>query len=240
MRKVNFTGKVIFISPVREFTTKSGDVGKVVNLIVADETSNVKVVLWDLNHISLIESGEVSLQDSVEIVSGNMRDSEVHLGSFSEFKKSNKTFGEVKTKEVVKEKNIAGLVVGEKVKLRAFIVQSFDPRFFEVNPETGRKITEEELASGVPTEKRAILNCVLDDGTDSIRAVMFHENVQKTGVKSFDNPKMLEQEKMNLLGKEFYFVGNVRKNSYFQNTELIVDSLEEVKAEKLLEKLENQ
>ena len=65
MRKVNFTGKVIFISPVREFTTKSGDVGKVVNLIVADETSNVKVVLWDLNHISLIESGEVSLQDSI-------------------------------------------------------------------------------------------------------------------------------------------------------------------------------
>src|SRR3989344_5501878 len=57
MRKVNLVGKIINVSPIRTFTTKKGEEGKVANLILADETSNIKTVLWDTNHISLIESG---------------------------------------------------------------------------------------------------------------------------------------------------------------------------------------
>jgi ribonucleotide reductase alpha subunit len=45
--------------PVRSFTTKKGEAGKVANLILADDTSNIKVVLWDMNHISLIEKEEI-------------------------------------------------------------------------------------------------------------------------------------------------------------------------------------
>ena len=56
MRRINVSGKIISLSPVRIFKTKRGDEGKVVNLLVADETSNIKVVLWDTNHISLIEN----------------------------------------------------------------------------------------------------------------------------------------------------------------------------------------
>ncbi|MCK4647856.1 DUF2240 family protein, partial [Candidatus Pacearchaeota archaeon] len=59
MRKVNVIGKVINLSPVRTFTTKKGDAGKVANVFLADDTSNIKVVLWDTNHISLIEKEEI-------------------------------------------------------------------------------------------------------------------------------------------------------------------------------------
>lgn len=238
MRKVNFTAKVIKIYSIREYTTKSGDMGKVANLLVADDTSNIKLVLWDTNHIALLEQGEISEGSSIEVISGSMRDNEVHLGSFAEFKVSNDNFDEVVTERVVHEKTIDSFSPGESVKTRAFIVQAFSPRFFEVNLETGKKVTEEELALGVPTEKRAILNVVIDDGTENIRAVMFHEMVQKIGLDAFENESLLEEQKQKLLGKEFYFIGNIKRNSYFNNYELGVNDIEEVDVDKLIAKLE--
>jgi replication factor A1 len=44
MRKINIYGKIITLSPVRTFKTQKGEEGKVLNLILADETSNIKVV----------------------------------------------------------------------------------------------------------------------------------------------------------------------------------------------------
>src|SRR3990170_5347393 len=58
MRKANVIAKVIKVFPARTFS-KNGKEGKVANMVVADETSNIKVVLWDTNHIDLIEKGEI-------------------------------------------------------------------------------------------------------------------------------------------------------------------------------------
>jgi replication factor A1 len=238
MRKVNFSGKVITLYPIRTFTTKSGDEGKVANMVVADDTSNIKVVLWDTNHISLLESGEVKEGTSVDIIAGNMRQGEVHMGSFAELKVSDKTFDEVQIEKPIKNKEIVEFNVGDKVINRSFVVQAFSPRFYEANPETGKKITEEELASGVPSEKRAILNVVIDDGTENIRAVLFHEMVQKLGLTESEDENLIEQQRQNILGKEMIFSGDVRMNSYFNNPELIVDSIEEVDLDKEISFLE--
>jgi replication factor A1 len=238
MRKVNFTGKVIRMFPIREYTTKTGDKGKVANIIVADDTSNIKIVLWDTNHISLLESGTVAEGISIEVASGSMRDNEVHLGSFSEFKTSSEVFENVQDTKPVKEKTIEEFSPGDSVKTRAFIVQAFDPRFYEANVETGKKITEEELANGVPSEKKAILNVVIDDGTDTIRAVMFHEMVQKVGLTEYDNTEAMAKQKQSLIGKEFYFGGTIKRNSYMNNYELGVNFVEEIDVDKLLSELE--
>ncbi|MDP3966387.1 MAG: hypothetical protein Q8Q04_02560 [archaeon] len=239
MRKVHFTGKVISISPIRTFVTKSGEEGKVVNLMVADETSNIKLVLWDTNHIKLIEEGNIREDVSIEVMSGNMRQGEVHLGSFSELGLSKEEFPEVKTEKLVKVKEIKEFNVGEKVSSRAFIVQAFMPRFFNANLETGKKVTDEEIAAGTPFEKRAILNIVLDDGTENTRAVIFHENVKKLGITAYEDEGLLNKQKDSLLGKEFVFDGNFRMNSYFNNPELIVDSVGEINLDRLIEELEN-
>ena len=238
MRKVHFSGKVITIYPIRTFTTKSGEEGKVVNMIVADESSNIKLVLWDTNHIKMIEDGTVKEGVSVEILSGNMRQGEVHMGSFAEFKLSKEKFPEVKVERPTKKKDIQEFNVGDKINTRAFVVQAFDLRFFNANVQTGKKATEEEISSGVATEKKAILNLVLDDGTENIRAVFFNEMVQKMGLSEYSDEELMKQQKENLLGKEFVFGGNVRMNSYFNTPELIVDSIDEINVDRLIDELD--
>jgi len=240
MRKIGILGKIITLFPVRTFKTQKGEEGKVLNFILADETSNIKVVLWDTNHISLIEKGDIKENDVVDISNASMRESEMHLGSFSEFKKSSKKIENAQIEMIVKEKKIKDFRIGDQISVRAFIVQSFQPRFFEVNKETGKKMTDEDKSKGVPTEKRALINIVLDDGTESIRTVLFNENLPPLGIKDLENPEKLTFQVEDLLGKEMVFSGNVRKNNFFNNEEFVVDSLKEVNVDELLEKLEKE
>jgi len=57
-----------------------------------------------VNHIELIEKGIVDKDKVIEIFNGSMRDNEIHLGSFSEFKLSDEVLNDVKTEKVVSEK----------------------------------------------------------------------------------------------------------------------------------------
>lgn len=242
MRKVNTLGQVLSISPIRTFTTKKGEDSKVVNLIIADDSSNVKVVFWDTNHIRLIEDGKISEGTVIEVRNGSMRDTELHLGSFSEVKPSSKTLENIKTERVVHEKSISDMKRGETASTRAFIVQAFEPRFFSVCPQCGKKAVSEgdsfncmEHGKIVP-EKRAIVNLVIDDGTDSIRAVLFHEKISGLGL-NLESPD-LAGEREKLLGKEMLFTGNLRTNSYFNNMEFIVDKVKEVNPDEVIAQLE--
>lgn len=243
MKRVNLVGKVIDISPVRTFM-RSGNEGKVVNMTIADETSNIKIVLWDINHIDLIEKGEIGKEKVVEILNASMRDNEVHLGSFSEFKLSNEVLENVKTERIVREKNIVDFRIVDNVKTRAFIVQAFEPRFFNVCQECKKKPEAEgesfvckEHGKIVP-ERRALINFVLDDGTETIRSVLFHEQLSELGITELDNPEKLLDQKQDLVGRERIFYGNVRNNRIFNNPEFIVDKVEEVNLDSLIKKLE--
>jgi replication factor A1 len=240
MRKINISGKIINLSPVRTFKTQKGEEGKVLNFLLADETSNIKVVLWDTNHISLIEKGEIKDGDVVDISNGSMRENEMHLGSFSEFKKSTKEIGDVKVDKIIREKNISEFKIGDQLSVRAFIVQAFLPRFYDANKETGKKITEEERANGVVPEKRGIINIVIDDGTETIRAVLFNDNLANLGLRDLENPERLSFQMEALMGKEMLFSGTVVKNNFFNNQEFKVDSLKEVNLDELIAKLENK
>ena len=238
MRKVKIVAKIITMYPIRTFVNKKGEEGKVANMIIADETSNIKVVLWDSNHIGLIEKGDVAQDSVIEIAGGSMRENEIHLGSFSELKLSAEVLSDVKTEKQIKEKEIADFNLGDYVKTRAFIVQAFEPKFFEVNKKTSRKITDEERAAGAEVEKRMLMTIVLDDGFETIRAVLFSEILKKIGVDSLEDASLLNQQRENVLGKELFFIGTVRRNSYFNNSELILDDFEEPDLDKLIIELE--
>ena len=243
MRRVNIVGKIINTFPVRTFVRNSQE-NKVANFILADETSNVKVVLWDTHHIELLEKNQIIEGSIVELINGNVRDNEIHLGSFSELKLSNENLGEVKTEMVLKQKNIEDFKISDNIKVRAFIVQIFDPKFFEVCPECKKKVELENENSvckehgKVIPEKRALMNIVLDDGTETIRAVLFHEPLQKLGINlDLDSEPFLNQ-KNNFLGKEMVFSGNVRNNKFFNNPEFIIDGVKEVNMDELIEEME--
>jgi hypothetical protein len=246
MRKVNTLGKIINLFPVRTFTTKKGDTSKVVNFWIADETSNIKVVLWDTNHIDLIEKGRVAEGTIVEISNGSMRDSELHLGSFSEFKPSEEKIEDVKTEKVYREKSINDFVRGENIGTRAFILQVFEPRFFNVCSECGKKIVQEgedftcaDHGKILP-EKRAVTNLVIDDGSNSMRAVLFSDALKKIGFSELDNTEIFETEKNKLMGKEMFFTGTVRQNNFFNNLEFIIEDVKETDPDALITVLEKE
>jgi len=244
MKRANFVGKVLDVSPVREFN-KNGRAGKVVNLGVADGSGSIKVVLWDTNHIALIENGKIKAGDVVEVSNGSMRNNEVHLSSFSDIKISSeviegiivteKSFGAVKLKDVS---------AGQNLKTQALIVQVFEPRYFEVCSECGKRALEGKCAvhDGAVAKKRALLNFVLDDGTGTIRCVVFGDKLNQLGLTDeeiFSLEKFAEK-KSSILGEEKIFFGNIRSNKLYNTTEFNVEQIEEINMDSLIKELEQK
>ncbi|MEM3405532.1 MAG: hypothetical protein QW117_00995 [Candidatus Pacearchaeota archaeon] len=244
MKKINTFGKIIKLFPVKEYK-KNNREGKVVNFVLADETSNIKVVLWDTNHISLIEKGEIKEGDFVEINNASLRNNEIHLTGFSEIKLSNNYIENIRTEVQYVNKNISDLRIGENVMIRAFIVQIFEPKFFEVCPECKKKVIStgeiymcEEHGRVIP-EKKILLSIILDDGTEVIRAIVFSDNIEKLGTNLKDLESSFLYQREILLGKEFIFFGNVRQNKLFNNIEFIINDLKEIDNELLIQELES-
>ncbi len=245
MRKVNVVGKMINLSPVRTFKNSRGEEMKVANFVLADDTSNIKIVLWDTNHISLIEGGRVREGSIIELNNATMRGGELHLGSFSELKISSELLDDSKIilERAVNEKKISDFVVSDSVKVRAFILQTFEPKAFNVCPECKKKAAAEGenfvcAAHGkIFPEKRYLINIVLDDGTETIRTVLFHENISKIGLTELNNVERAVSQREDLLGKEMVFSGDVRMNKFFNEPEFIVDGVSEVNLENLIEEL---
>jgi len=241
MKKINLVGKIIKMFPVREYK-KDNREGKIGSFMLADETGMVRCVLWDTNHINLIEDGKIKENDIVEISNASIRNSEIHLTSFSDIKLSTKTIENVKTTADFKEKLINDFRVGESVKTRAFVVQAFEPRFFYVCPECNGKVIDTgdgsicEKHGRIVPSKRALLSLVIDDGTASIRAILFSENIEKLlkaeELENFGNAKD------KLLGEEMIFSGNVRQNKMFNNPELFISDLEKIDLDKTIDALE--
>jgi len=241
MKRVNVVGKIIEMFPVRSYE-KSDRAGKIGSFVLADDTSNVRTVLWDTNHIALIEQGKVKEGDIVEISNGSIRNTELHLTGFSDIKLSNETFGTVKTEKIFNERKILELKQGENAAIRAVIVQIFEPRFFGVCPACNKRVSETGECSEhgkVSGERRALLSLVLDDGTETMRAVFFSEQIEKMISKEeLENSELFFKKRTELLGKEMFFSGQVRKNKIYDNLEFFVQDLKEVDLGKLIEVLE--
>lgn len=245
MRKVNVVGKIINIFPVREYE-KNGRSGKVANMILADETGNCRVVLWDVNHIALIETEQIGVGSVVEIRNASTRENEIHLSSFGEIKIVNRVIENVQTTmtKKVEEKELSKIVNGESVKVRGVIVQIFPIRFYSVCPQCGKKISELDNYTcaehgQVEPKKRGILNLTVDDGTEAVRTVLFEDSINKLQ----DESELADEQKFNefknkFLGTEVFIEGNVRRNTLFNNLELIANNVEIVDVEQLIKKLE--
>ena len=252
MRKVSLVAKVLKSYPVRDFKTKAGKEGKVANLILGDDSGTVKCVLWDTNHIKLLEDGTIKEGSTVSIDSGSVRmgqyGKEVHLGSFSNFKQSAETISNVaefnpSAQIPASKKKISEFRENERVNLRAVVVQAFEPKFFSVCPECGKKPMVEgegfncrEHGNIIPKE-RSLMSFVLDDGSGNIRAVGFNEIISKMFKVEESEIRNLADRKNEVLGKELSLSGRVRKNKMFDNLEFIISDVEEIDPEKLIKEL---
>ena len=245
MKRANVVGKIINLFPVREYS-KNGREGKVANFVIADDTGNTRVVLWDVNHIELIENGTIKEGDVVEIKNGSTRDSEIHLSGFSELRKSSVVFENVKSEAMVSEGSLNEVRQGQNVRIRGVVVQVFQPRFYSVCPECNKKVVSTEgvyncAEHGVVSPKdRAILNFVLDDGTETMRVVMFSDQIgsliPEEDLKDAEKATAFRDD---FLGTEIYLSGNVKRNQLFNNLEIVASGVEKVDVEKLISELDS-
>lgn len=245
MRKVNAVGKVLVIFPVREYE-REGRKGKVANLVIADETGSTKIVLWDTNHIGLIENSTISKGDVIEVKNASSRENEIHLSSFSELKKSLVVISEVKStqKEVVSG-SLVEAKVGQNLKVRGVVVQVFQPRFYFVCSQCNKKGTFEGekykcAEHGIVNSKeKAILNFIIDDGTENMRVVLFSDQINLlVNEIELKDPEKFNSFKEELLGKEVYVSGRISRNILFNNLEMVASNVEPVNLEVLIRELE--
>ncbi len=241
MKRSNVLGKVLQMFPVRTFT-KGGKEGKVASFLIADEGGSVRIVLWDVNHISLIEQGKVKEGDVIEISNGSVRNGELHLSSFGDLKLSKEQLVQVNATRSMVVKNLRDVKPGQSLKTRAVVVQVFDPRYFEVCPECGKKVAEDECAvhGKVIPQKRALLSIVLDDGSETIRAVLFSEQIKTLGIddETIYSLEKFAEYKKGLLGEEKIFSGIVKNNVLYNSTDFTIQGVEEVDPQQLIKELE--
>lgn len=237
MRNVEVVGKVQQIFPITEFQRQDGSSGKVANLIIADETGSIRIVLWGSQADVLKDIKENTI---IKIISGYVRENnnrlEVHLNEKSELIVSPEGESIEQVKQYVStRKNISDIKEDDAdIELLATIVQIFEPRFFEVCPQCNKRIRQRE--DGFFCEEHNIvnpnysyvLNLVLDDGTETIRTVFFRKQIenllgltQEQILEYKDNPEKFEEVKNTLSGNTIKVIGRTNKNELFDRLEFI-------------------
>ena len=177
----------------------------------------------------------------VEISNASLRNGELHLSSFSEIKLSGQALENVIIEKPVFNKKISEFNPNDNVSTRAVIVQMYEPRFFEICPECRKKASDGECQTHgkVNSEKRALVGLVIDDGTDSTRAVIFSDVLEKMmDLKDLEDMEKFAIKKKDLLGKEMIISGNVRKNQMYGNNEFIISEMKDVDIDALIAELE--
>jgi len=132
------------------------------------------------------------------------------LGS-PEFKPSEKVFENVNEEKVLNKK-IFWILKLEKVLVFGLLFckrLSQDFFMFALNVRKKLFLVQKDLFARniikLCQKKRVLINIVLDDGTETIRSVYFHEAVPKLGLTELENQELLIQQRENLLGKENVF-----------------------------------
>ncbi|MBU1704822.1 MAG: hypothetical protein KJ922_05635, partial [Nanoarchaeota archaeon] len=125
------------------------------------------------------------------------------------------------------------------VEIFGTVVQAFDPRYYEVCPQCNKRARPKDSGyacdqHGMVTPAYAyLINCVLDDGTETIRAVFFRNQMEHLTQKTQeqlqqakDSPEQLEQIKSDLLGSQVKVTGRVSKNEMFDRMEFVAQTVD--------------
>ncbi|MFW5991157.1 MAG: OB-fold nucleic acid binding domain-containing protein [Candidatus Nanoarchaeia archaeon] len=256
LRGVEVVGKVMRIFPVNEFE-RNGQKGKVGSFIIADETGQLRITAW---HDMTSVLSDINQGDVAKITNGFVKDNqgrtEVHLNKDSKVEANPEGIsvdvdvGEQPSAEA-KRKSISEISENDgNVEVLATIVQVFDPKFFPVCPSCGKKLVQSAESMSCPEHGNVepkygqVLNLVLDDGTDNIRAVFFRDVVLKVTKKTQEqmenirqNPDQFEPVKTELLGETVKVIGRVTRNQMFDRLELLGNDVMEADPQEEIKKI---
>jgi len=240
MRDVETVGKVQQIFDAREFVTKDDRKGKVGSFVLADETGSIRIVCWGAQADNIMN---LKKDGVVKIVSGYVRENngrkEVHLNERGKLMidPKDEAVGEVKAYDEANRKEIKDLTENDNdVEVLGTIVQVFEPRFFEVCPECGKRTKQSEdgffcdAHNKIEPAYSYVMNAVLDDGSGTVRGVFFRNQalrlINKTEeemLKYKDNPGGFDAVKTEMLGNFVKLIGRTSKNTMFDRIEFLAN-----------------
>jgi len=243
MNSVNLTGKITRIFEPREFE-KDGKKGKVVNLIIADETGQIRISLWN-EQVKAIEEGQIETGQVIEIINGYTKDDglggcELRLGKNGTMKLSD---ADIKVQiGTAQRMKIRELTSGAFAEVRGAMVQFFESaHFYFVCPQCEGKLTDGkcEKHGKVKPKPVMVINGIMDDGYGNVRIVFFREQAEKVlGLPTEEAFRLTEENKNFLmeklegkLGTEFIVKGRIKLNKFFERIELMASDVKEVEPE---------
>lgn len=255
MNNVSCLVKVIQKWEIREFD-KGSYQGKVCSLLVGDETNSCRFTLWNdqVDDIVSVKEGDLLIINGAYVKENRGR-LELHLGKGGSFEVNpeGESLGEIRKSSggtggsAFTRKQISNLEGDEEsVELFGTVVQLFDPRFFNVHPETGKRIYDDEEGEVEPALSY-VMNLILDDGTGTIRCVFWKNQVNN--LLSCDEARMagykedlstFEDEKTDMLGEQLVLRGRVKHNEMFDRLEFSVQFVEKADPEKEIAKVEKK
>jgi replication factor A1 len=255
MKNVTFAGRIFRISNIIEFKRADGSSGSVVNLYLGDSSGFCKVALWN-DQVKLVDEETVKIGDAIQIISGFAKeniygDMEVSLGKFGKIaiaadadlpsaEELTRKFGAFQPQRTY----IANIVPGN-FEVKATVVDVFKGNFiFSVCPMCAGKVSIDASDGNgkakcaehgeVEASNALVINTVVDDGTESLRAIFFRDKAEKLIDMIADEIAVLTLEKRyewvreRSLGKELLLVGKVKKNKVFNRLEMLVDEIKEI------------
>ena len=247
MKSVNIAGRIFKITDIKSFKRKDGTEGKVVNLLIGDNSGVVKLVLWD-KQTELVSEKILDINHVIQVSNAMARentfgDIEVSIGKFGSIRSSNDDFLPVAEDLIARHitvpnqhMQISNLKQGQ-YEIRGTVIQVFNGKFvFLVCPECGKKLDVNicQDHGEVEPSPALVLNAIMDDGTGDIRVTFFREDGEKaigmTAKELFaiDEPKRHDVLTERLLGKELVIQGRVKKNKDFNRFELIASGIKEI------------
>ena len=246
MRNVEVVGKAMAIYEVREFSTERGS-GKVGSFMMADETGMTRITCWhgQADKMSQIKEGDVVKVSNAYVRDNNGR-SEVHLNDKSEIEINppgeTVTVAENATQVQADapRKKISELSeTDSNVAIVGTIVQVFEPRFFEVCPQCGKRAKQREdqfvceQHNIVTPDYSYVMNAIIDDGTETIRGVFFRDQAQQLIGKPKEEilqyrefSEKFDSVKIDLLGQMIKLTGRATKNAMFDRLEIVARKVE--------------
>jgi len=255
MKNVTFAGRIFRISNIIEFKRGDGTAGSVVNLFLGDGSGFCKLALWN-DQVKLVDEETVKIGDAIQIINGFAKenvygDMEISLGKFGKIaiaadadlpvaEELARKFGTFQPQRT----DIANIVPGN-FEVKATVVDVFRGNFiFSVCPMCAGKVSiDASNGNGkakcaehgeVEASNALVINTVVDDGTESLRAIFFRDKAEKLiglvadEIAVHNADKKYEWIRERALGKELLLVGKVKNNKVFNRLEMLVDEIKEI------------
>lgn len=146
LNDVTIIGRVIAVYPLQVFSRNDSTQGKVARLLLADETGDLKLVLWDDN-TNFVEAGKIQQGQIIKVLHAYVRESmngklELHLGRKGELEISPKNIDEKRYPYTSEPMDKIGTLKPEKKKanVQGWVTQVFPASEFTRKDGTRGKV----------------------------------------------------------------------------------------------------